>query len=81
MPESISGARKQGFSASDESWFRGRAEGFVRGMLLDPSTRTYEYLDRTLVEEILDQRFRGESNRRLLIWGLLSFEKWPQRFQ
>ncbi len=81
LPKSISGARKQGFSAPDESWFRGGAEGFVRGTLLDPSTRIYEYLDRAFVEGVLDQHSRGESNRRLLIWSLLSFEKWLQRFQ
>jgi len=81
LPPPVTEARKQGFSAPDESWFRGRAEGYLRRTLLDPAARCHEYLNRTFIERTLDEHAAGHRNRRLLIWSLLSFEKWLAQFQ
>jgi asparagine synthase (glutamine-hydrolysing) len=81
LPLSVTEARKQGFSAPDESWFRGRAEDYVRKTLLHPAALCHEYLNRTFIERILDEHAGGHRNRRLLIWSLLSFEQWLAHFQ
>jgi asparagine synthase (glutamine-hydrolysing) len=81
LPPDITGARKQGFSAPDESWFRGRAEDYVRQTLLDPAARINEYLNLPFVERTLDEHISGQHNRRLLIWSFLSFEQWLQQYQ
>ena len=81
LPEEICRARKQGFSAPDESWFRGQAEDFVRHELLSSSSRIRDYLDQDFVRSVLDEHSSGTRNRRLLIWSLLSFETWLRQFQ
>ncbi|MED5534282.1 MAG: asparagine synthase (glutamine-hydrolyzing) [Pseudomonadota bacterium] len=75
VPDTITTAVKQGFSAPDASWFKGESIDFVRRRLLNKNALIYNYLDprsvRTLVQEHLD----GGENRRLLIWSLLNVEE------
>lgn len=71
---------KQGFSAPDASWFRGESIDYVRHLILDPTARIYEFLRPDTVAELVGQHLRGEQNRRLLVWSLLSFEWWCRRF-
>ncbi|MBL4844257.1 MAG: asparagine synthase (glutamine-hydrolyzing) [Planctomycetes bacterium] len=81
LPPEVIDARKQGFSAPDESWFRGKAEDFVRRVLLDPQAKLCRYLDQDFVREwVIEQHRTGSRNQRLLIWSLLSFELWLDRF-
>ena len=80
LPPGITGGPKQGFSAPDESWFRGRAEAFVRRRLLDPEARLNAFLNPQAVRSIIDEHCSGRANRRLLIWSLLSFETWLRLF-
>jgi len=80
LPPEITRARKQGFSAPDESWFRGRSAQHLRDVLLDPSARLGEYLDPALVRESLDLHAGGRKNLRLLIWSLICFETWLHTF-
>jgi asparagine synthase (glutamine-hydrolysing) len=80
LPANVRDARKQGFSAPDESWFRGKSEDYIRETLLQPSALLREYLSEDYIEEALRQHTSGERNRRLLIWSLLSFETWLRRF-
>lgn len=62
---------KQGFSAPDDSWFRGESIDFVRNRLLDPRKPMYKLLDFPTTETLLTSHFTGASNKRLLIWSLL----------
>jgi asparagine synthase (glutamine-hydrolysing) len=80
LPEEVTQGRKQGFSAPDESWFRGAAKGWVRDQLLGPEARNGDYLNRVFIQETLRQHVTGEKNKRLLIWSLLSFETLLRRF-
>jgi asparagine synthase (glutamine-hydrolysing) len=77
--EYVAGA-KQGFSAPDASWFRGESIDYVRRLILDPNARIYEFLRPDTVSELVGQHLRGEQNRRLLVWSLLSFEWWCRSF-
>ncbi len=81
LPDAYTDAAKQGFSGPDESWLRGSAQGWARDLLLDPTARIHEYVERSFVEEVLREHKSGRANRRLLIWSLLSFETWLRRFQ
>ena len=80
IPKSITQAEKQGFSAPDESWFRGSSEKYVRDLLLDDKARINEYLNPKYVRQILETHSSGAENKRLLIWSLLSFEWWLKQF-
>lgn len=74
IPDDVTRAEKQGFSAPDASWFKGDSIDFVRATLMEGNPRIYELLDRPSVEALIKQHLDGEHNRRLLIWSLLNVE-------
>jgi asparagine synthase (glutamine-hydrolysing) len=80
VPKEVSNCVKQGFSGPDASWFRGESIAFVRRTLYDKNAKIYEYLDREAVWKLINSHLEGRENRRLLIWSLLSVEKWCQIF-
>ncbi len=80
LPPEIVNREKQGFSAPDASWFKGESIDFVRKTVLGPNARIYDFLDRSTVERLVDEHLAGRTNRRLLIWSLLSFELWLETF-
>lgn len=76
MPPQISGARKQGFSGPDASWFKGESIDYVRKTLGDSSSLVFDFLDYTTVQGLLGDHLTGRTNRRLLIWSLLNLHWW-----
>jgi asparagine synthase (glutamine-hydrolysing) len=80
VPPEITEREKQGFSAPDASWFRGESIEYVRKKLFDDKARIYQYLDGKAVQGLVAEHLEGRSNRRLLIWSLLSVEKWLETF-
>jgi len=80
LPESITDARKQGFSAPDASWFKGESMQYVRETLYARTSPIYNYLDFRTVRQLLDEHLDGVENRRLLIWSLLSLHCWCTHF-
>lgn len=80
LPAAITEREKQGFSAPDASWFKGESIDYVKRKLYSQEARIYEFLDRTEVQRLVDEHLEGKQNRRLLIWSLLSLEKWCGKF-
>jgi asparagine synthase (glutamine-hydrolysing) len=76
IPEQVTNAEKQGFSAPDATWFKGESIDFVRKTLLTDDARIYQILDRSSVQKLVNEHLQGEQNRRLLIWSLLNVEQW-----
>lgn len=74
MPGETATAVKQGFSAPDASWFKGESMDFVRRTVLRDDARIYEFLDQATTRRLVDEHLTGDTNRRLFIWSLLSFE-------
>jgi asparagine synthase (glutamine-hydrolysing) len=80
IPDEIRKRAKQGFSAPDASWFRGESIDYINRLLRNPKAMIYEFLSPEYVSGVLDEHCSGRVNRRLLIWSMLSFEWWCQRF-
>ncbi len=80
VPSRIAQGEKKGFSAPDESWFKGDSVSFVRRLLCDDNSRIYEYLDYPTINALVEEHLQGRINRRLLIWSLLNFEYWLKLF-
>lgn len=80
VPDFVSNAEKQGFSAPDASWFRDESTAFIQKRLFDPNAKIYEYLDRNHVQSIVNDHINGNTNRRLFIWSLLNLEQWFETF-
>ena len=78
LPEDVSKAEKQGFSAPDASWFKGESIEFVKRTLMNDDARIYQFMDRAPIEALLNEHLMGKENKRLLIWSLLNFEQYLQ---
>ena len=77
---SVTSAVKKGFSAPDESWFRGESLEYVQDVLCSGNPQIFDYLDRQSCQKLADEHFSGKVNRRLFIWSLLYLENFLKIF-
>ncbi len=80
LPEKIVNKMKQGFSAPDESWYRGENAAYVKELLLNKKTVSYEFINPNFIEKIVDEHLNERMNHRLLIWSFMNFEWWCRLF-
>lgn len=80
IPQDISKADKQGFSAPDASWFKGESIEFVKRTLLNENARIYSVLDVDSVMGLVQIHLSGKENKRLLIWSLLNLEEYMKQY-
>jgi asparagine synthase (glutamine-hydrolysing) len=80
MPESILNRKKQGFSAPDESWYRGENAAYIKELLLNKKTVSSEYINQKYVEKIIKEHMDQRKNHRLIIWSFMNFEWWCRIF-
>jgi asparagine synthase (glutamine-hydrolysing) len=76
MPEKIINRKKQGFSAPDESWYRGENAAYIKELLLDKKTVSSEFINQDYVRKIVNEHINDHINHRLLIWSFMNFEWW-----
>lgn len=80
IPKVLTERVKQGFSAPDASWFKGESIDYVRRTIENNHAKIYNFLDKSAVNQLVDEHLQGKANRRLLIWSLLNLEKWCSLF-
>jgi asparagine synthase (glutamine-hydrolysing) len=80
IPTEVTDAVKQGFSAPDASWFKGKSIDFVKRELLNERAPLYEFIDFPTAKNLIYQHFEGKANCRLLIWSLLYLNSFCQQF-
>lgn len=80
LPERIINRKKQGFSAPDESWYRGENAAYMEELLLNKKTVSSEFISSKYVAQIIDQHINKKINHRLLLWSLMNFEWWCRIF-
>lgn len=80
IPEKIINRKKQGFSAPDESWYRGENAEYVKELLLNKKTVSTEFINRNYIKKIVDEHTNQHINHRLLIWSFMNFEWWCRLF-
>ena len=80
IPESIVNRKKQGFSAPDESWYRGENADYIKELLLNKKTVSSEFINPKYVEKIINEHMNDRVNHRLLIWSFMNFEWWCRLF-
>jgi len=80
VPAEVIEREKQGFSAPDGSWFKGESIDYVRRVLFRNDAAIYDYLDASVVRELVEAHLEGKENRRLLIWSLLNVEQWCHEY-
>ncbi len=72
--------KKQGFSAPDESWYRGESLAYVQEILLNKRASYRDFINPRYVKQIVEEHVAGRKNHRLLLWSFLSFEWWCKIF-
>lgn len=80
MPEKIINRKKQGFSAPDESWYRGENAAYIRELLLNSKTVSSEFINQDYMRKIVSEHIDQRINHRLLIWSFMNFEWWCRVF-
>lgn len=80
IPDKIINRKKQGFSAPDESWYRGENADYVKDLLLRKKTVSSEFINQKFIENIVHEHMDKHINHRLLIWSLMNFEWWCRIF-
>lgn len=80
IPEKIINRKKQGFSAPEESWYRGENANYIKEFLLNKKTVSSEFINPKYVSQIIDEHINQKMNHRLLIWSFLNFEWWCRIF-
>jgi asparagine synthase (glutamine-hydrolysing) len=80
IPKQILDRKKQGFSAPDESWYRGENANYIKEILLDSKTISTRYIRSDYLEKIINEHLYQDKNHRLLIWSFLNFEWWCRTF-
>jgi len=80
IPEAIVNRKKQGFSAPDESWYRGENAEYVKELLLSKNTVSTKYIDKEYITKTVDEHINKGINHRLLIWSFMNFEWWCRIF-
>jgi asparagine synthase (glutamine-hydrolysing) len=80
IPKEILERKKQGFSAPDESWYRGENARYIHELLLGKNTASAEFINQGYMKEVIDEHMNKGINHRLLIWSFMSFEWWVRIF-
>lgn len=80
LPEKIIKRKKQGFSAPDESWYRGENAAYVKELLLNKKTVSTDFINGDFINEKVNEHINKKINNRLLLWSLMNFEWWCRIF-
>lgn len=80
VPDKILKRKKQGFSSPDASWYRNENSQYIKNILLNKNAAYRDIINQNYVEKILEEHEKG-TNRRLIIWSVLSFEWWLRTFK
>jgi len=80
IPQEILNRKKQGFSAPDESWYRGENAQYVKELLLSDHLYCSDYINKDYINKIVNEHIEQKINHRLLIWSFLNFEMWCKIF-
>jgi asparagine synthase (glutamine-hydrolysing) len=80
IPDQILNRKKQGFSAPDESWYRGENATYIKEILLHTDTQCTEFINKTYIDKIVNEHLNEGKNHRLLICYFLNLEWWCRIF-
>jgi asparagine synthase (glutamine-hydrolysing) len=79
LPATIIDRPKRGFAIPLGTWFRGKLSGFVRDLLLSPTSLQRGFFNSEYIEKLLRMHDRGR-DLDLQLWTLISFEMWCRKF-
>lgn len=77
LPKSIIQRKKRGFAVNVvDDWFKSAMNHRLKDLLLDPSSRIYEYLHPSAVEKMVRSHESKEQDNHKVLFSLALFEEW-----
>ena len=80
LPDEILSKKKIGFDIPLGAWMRNDLKSFVRETLAPDRLRRHGYFDEAFVAAVLKEHFDGSHNHRQLLWPLIIFQNWYDRY-
>jgi asparagine synthase (glutamine-hydrolysing) len=80
LPASILRRRKSGFSVPIAAWLRGEMAPLARDLLAAARLRRQGLFDSGAVGTLLEDHLAGRADHARLLWALLMFQMWEDRF-
>ncbi|MBN2199437.1 MAG: asparagine synthase (glutamine-hydrolyzing) [Candidatus Aminicenantes bacterium] len=80
VPGEILTLPKIGFDIPLGVWIRNELRDFVRSVLSPEGLSRHGFFDRSYVERILNEHMAGRHNHRQLLWPLIIFQFWHDRY-
>lgn len=80
LPEEIFRRPKIGFDLPLGSWLRQDLKGFVEDVLSPQNLSRHGFFNQNYIEEKLKEHFRGQHNHRQLLWPIIIFQFWYDRY-
>ncbi|MCA9563931.1 MAG: hypothetical protein KC561_10605, partial [Myxococcales bacterium] len=72
---------KKGFGVPVASWLRGPLRSLLLDYLSPDRIKSAGYLRPEVVSRLVDEHLKGRRNNRKVLWTLLMFEIWRERFE
>jgi asparagine synthase (glutamine-hydrolysing) len=82
IPQEINLQKKKGFTVPLATWFRGSLKNYLIDVLLNSNSLSIQngYFQRSSIEQIIKDHIENRCNNDWLLWSLLIFELWYQRW-
>ncbi len=80
LPRDILGRRKIGFDIPLGPWLRNELRDFVEDTLAPARLRAHGAFDEAFVGRVLREHMAGQHNHRQLLWPLIIFQHWYDRY-
>jgi len=80
LPESVKKRPKMGFGVPLAEWWRGELNGYLREVLLDPSTERRGYFRPEAVRRLVEEHENRTFDHAYRLWALLMFELWHREW-
>jgi asparagine synthase (glutamine-hydrolysing) len=80
VPKEIVERPKMGFAVPLGNWLRGPLKPWAENLLGEQRLREAGYFDPAVVRLVWDDHIRGGRNREYMLWNVLMFEAWRDRW-
>jgi asparagine synthase (glutamine-hydrolysing) len=80
VPKQLVERPKMGFAVPLGDWLRGPLRAWAEDLLAERRLREGGYFDPAMVRQVWDDQVRGGRNREYMLWNVLMFEAWRERW-
>ncbi|HYL70963.1 MAG TPA: asparagine synthase C-terminal domain-containing protein, partial [Candidatus Dormibacteraeota bacterium] len=80
VPKALVERPKSGFAVPLGDWLRGRLRPWADNLLAEPRLRQAGYFDAARVRQTWSEHLSGRRNLQSLLWSVLMFEAWRERW-